>query len=114
MGKIRVYEATQNPVAREMIGYLIVRGGVHQEAYAKALSDLSGTDVTKLLPVPEIDSDNFPHARKFMDKGFHRFLYRFSPDDYKEISQIWNGISAIDGSEREVVDDIPEAARSPT
>ena len=29
--------ATQNPVAREMVGYLIVRGGVHQEAYAKAL-----------------------------------------------------------------------------
>jgi Mn-containing catalase len=35
-----------------MIGYLIVRGGVHQEAYAKALSDLSGTDITGLLPVP--------------------------------------------------------------
>src|SRR5215213_3459165 len=28
MGKIRVYEATQNPVAREMVGYLIVRGAV--------------------------------------------------------------------------------------
>jgi Mn-containing catalase len=34
MGKIRVYESTQNPVAREMVGNLIVRGGVHQEAYA--------------------------------------------------------------------------------
>ena len=56
MGKIRVYEATQNPVAREMIGYLIVRGGVHQEAYAKALSDLSSADVTKLLHIHEIDS----------------------------------------------------------
>jgi Mn-containing catalase len=85
MGKIRVYEATQNPVAREMIGYLIVRGGVHQEAYAKALSDLSGVDVTKLLPVPEIDSDKFPDARKYIDKGFHKILYRFSLDDYKQI-----------------------------
>jgi manganese catalase len=74
MGKIRVYEATQNPVAREMIGYLIVRGGVHQEAYAKALSDLSGADVTKLLPVPEIDSTEFPYARKYVDQGFHRIL----------------------------------------
>ena len=64
MGKIRVYEMTDNPVAREMIGYLIVRGGVHQEAYAKALSDLSGTDVPGLLPIPEIDSDKFPDARK--------------------------------------------------
>ncbi len=69
MGKIRVYESTQNPVAREMIGYLIVRGGVHQEAYAKALSDLSGVDVTKLLPVPEIESAKFPHARKYHGQG---------------------------------------------
>jgi len=114
MGKIRVYEATQNPVAREMVGYLIVRGGVHQEAYAKALSDISdGVDVTKLLPVPEIDSDKFPDARKYMDKGFHRILYRFSPDDYRELNKIWNGISAIDGSEREVEDGIPEGGEVP-
>src|SRR5918997_962909 len=113
MGKIRVYEATQNPVAREMIGYLIVRGGVHQEAYAKALSDLSGVDVTKLLPVPEIDSDKFPDARKYMDRGFHRILYRFSPEDYKELGQIWNGLSAIDGSEREVEDGIPDGGAVP-
>jgi Mn-containing catalase len=113
MGKIRVYESTQNPVAREMVGYLIVRGGVHQEAYAKALSDLSDVDVTKLLPVPEIDSDKFPDARKYMDRGFHRILYRFSPEDYKELGQIWNGLSAIDGSEREVEDSIPEGGAVP-
>jgi len=101
-------------VAREMIGYLIVRGGVHQEAYAKALPDLSGgVDVTKLLPVPEIDSDKFPDARKYMDKGFHRILYRFSPEDYKQIGEIWNGLSAIDGSDREVEDGIPEGGAVP-
>jgi Mn-containing catalase len=114
MGKIRVYEMTDNPVAREMIGYLIVRGGVHQEAYAKALSDLSGTDVTGLLPVPEIGSDKLPDARKYMDRGFHRILYRFSPDDYRQIGEIWNGLSAIDGTDREVRDGPPRAARSPT
>jgi Mn-containing catalase len=113
MGKIRVYEATQNPVAREMVGYLIVRGGVQQEAYAKALSDLSGVDVTKLLPVPEIDSDKFPDARKYMDRGFHRILYRFSPEDYRQIGEIWNGLSAIDGTEREVEDGIPEGGEVP-
>jgi Mn-containing catalase len=114
MGKIRVYESTQNPVAREMIGYLIVRGGVHQEAYAKALSDLSGgVDVTKLLPVPEVDSDKFPDARKYMDKGFHRILYRFSPEDYRQIGEIWNGLSAIDGSGREVEDGPPEGGEVP-
>ncbi len=113
MGKIRVYESTQNPVAREMIGYLIVRGGVHQEAYAKALSDLSGADITKLLPVPEIRSDNFPHAKKYMDKGFHRFLYKFSPNDYNQIGEIWNGLQADTGEPREVVNDIPEGGAVP-
>lgn len=113
MGKIRVYEATSNPVAREMIGYLICRGGVHQEAYAKALGDLCGVDATKLLPIPEIESKNFPHAKKFMDKGFHRFIYRFSPDDYKEIAQIWNGAQAETGEPREVLDDIPEGGPIP-
>ena len=113
MGKIRVYESTQNPVAREMVGYLIVRGGVHQEAYAKALSDISGVDVTKLLPVPEVDSDKFPDARKYMDRGFHRILYRFSPEDYRQIGEIWNGLSAIDGSDREVQDGPPEGGEDP-
>jgi manganese catalase len=90
-----------------------VRGGVHQEAYAKALSDLSGTDVTGLLPVPEIESAKFPDAKKFMDRGFHRFLYRFSPDDYRQLGEIWNGLQVDTGEEREVVDDIPEGGEVP-
>jgi Mn-containing catalase len=113
MGKIRVYEATQNPVAREMIGYLIVRAGGHQEAYAKALSDLSGVDITKLLPVPEIQSSSFPHARKFMDRGFHAKLYRFSSDDYRQLGEIWNGAQAETGDPREVVDGIPDGGEIP-
>jgi Mn-containing catalase len=52
----------------------MVRGGVYQEAYAKALSDLLGVDVTKLLPVPEIDSAKFPYARELMDRSFHKIL----------------------------------------
>ena len=90
-----------------------MRGGVHQEAYAKALSDLSGVDITKLLPVPEIRSDNFPHAKKFMDKGFHRFLYKFSPEDYNQIGEIWNGLQVDTGEPREVVNDIPEGGSVP-
>jgi Mn-containing catalase len=112
MGKIRVYEVTQNSVAREMIGYLIVRG-VHQEVYTKALSDLCGVDITKLLPVPEIQSSDFPHARKFMDRGFHAKLYRFSPDDYKQLGEIWNGAQAETGDPREVVDGIPDGGEIP-
>jgi Mn-containing catalase len=113
MGKIRAYEMTDNETAREMIGYLICRGGVHQEAYAKALGDLSGADVTKLLPVPDIESKNFPHAKKFMDKGYHRFLYKFSPNDYNQLGEIWNGNQVETGEKREVVNDIPEGGPVP-
>ncbi|WP_415803682.1 manganese catalase family protein, partial [Marinicrinis lubricantis] len=42
--KMRVYEMTDHPVAREMTGYLLVRGGVHVLAYAKALEIMTGVD----------------------------------------------------------------------
>lgn len=42
MGKLRVYESTDNPIARQMCGYLLTRGGVHQVAYAKALEKITG------------------------------------------------------------------------
>jgi Mn-containing catalase len=41
MAKIRVYETTDHPIARQMLGYLFVRGGVHALAYAKALEELT-------------------------------------------------------------------------
>ncbi|MDQ0337244.1 Mn-containing catalase [Caldalkalibacillus uzonensis] len=106
--KIRVYQMTDNPVAREMIGYLLVRGGVHALAYAKALETLTGVDVKKMLPIPDIDNNKFPEARKFEEKGSHRTLYRFSPDDYKDIKLIWNGKHPDDGQELIVSDTLPE------
>jgi Mn-containing catalase len=39
--KIRVYEMVDDPCARAAVGYLLVRGGVHIVAYAKALEKLS-------------------------------------------------------------------------
>jgi Mn-containing catalase len=33
--KMRVYEMTTDPTARAMVGYLLVRGGVHVVAYAR-------------------------------------------------------------------------------
>jgi Mn-containing catalase len=48
-----------------------------------------------------------------MDRGFHKILYRFSPDDYKQISEIWNGDSAITGEPREVHDGPPEGGEVP-
>jgi Mn-containing catalase len=111
--KIRVYEMVDDPVAREMVGYLLVRGGVHIVAYAKALEKLSGVNVGKLLPIPDVSNKEFPEARKHEKKGLHRILYRFSPDDYREITQIWTGSHPEDGSSLEVLDGPPEGFAPP-
>ena len=66
--KARVYEMTSNETARTMIGYLLVRGGVHQAAYALALEKLTGVNMTKMLPVPNIDNKKFKHTRPFEEK----------------------------------------------
>ena len=49
--KLKVYEMVEHPVARALTGYLLVRGGVHQVAYARALENLTGADLMKLFPV---------------------------------------------------------------
>lgn len=89
MGKIRVYEMTDHPTARAMLGYLLVRGGVHQVAYAKALEEVTGADVTKMLNIPAIENDKFPETKQHRDSNSHRTLYRFSPDDFKDIDKVW-------------------------
>lgn len=109
--KIRVYEMTKHPVAREMIGYLLVRGGVHALAYGKAIETLTGVDMKKLLPLPKIENSKFPEARKFEERGFHQNLYRFSPDDYRQIAAIWKGTHPQDGSELRVIDGPPEGGQ---
>jgi Mn-containing catalase len=111
--KIRVYEMVDDPTARAMVGYLLVRGGVHVVAYARALEKLTGADVGKLLPIPDISNKKFPEARRLEEQGLHRILYRFSPNDYKEVSKVWNGPHPEDGSELRVEDKIPEGATPP-
>jgi Mn-containing catalase len=111
--KIRVYEMVDDPVAREMVGYLLVRGGVHIVAYAKALEELTGVNVGKLLPMPDISNDRFADAKKHMDRGLHQVLFRFSPNDYREIGKIWKGTHPEDGSPLRVEDSIPEGATPP-
>ncbi len=58
-----------DPIARAMVGFLLVRGGVHIVAYAKALEKLTGVDVGKLLPIPDISNKRFPEARKHEDRA---------------------------------------------
>ncbi len=112
MAKIRVYEMTDHPIARQMLGYLFVRGGVHALAYAKALEELTGVDVKKMLPIPAIPDSDFKEAQPFTNQGLHGKLYRFSPDDFKDIAAIWQGEHPIDGTPLEVVDGLPEGGQA--
>ncbi len=102
--KMRIYEMVADPTARKMVGYLLVRGGLHVVAYAKALEKLTGVAVTKLLPIPDLSNNAFPEARKFMDEKLHLQLYTFSQNDYKQAGLIWNGPHPDDGQECYVVE----------
>jgi Mn-containing catalase len=112
--KIRVYEMVDDPTARAMVGYLLVRGGTHIVAYAKALEKLTGADVGRLLPIPDISNNQFPEARKLQEeRHLHQVMFRFSPEDYREIGKIWSGTHPEDGSTLMVEDAIPEGVAPP-
>src|SRR3546814_2532953 len=57
--KLRVYEMVKDPSAKELLGYLFVRGGVHAHAYALGLEQLTGVDMKKMLPIPKIENTMF-------------------------------------------------------
>ncbi|MFC0211754.1 manganese catalase family protein [Paenibacillus chartarius] len=107
MHKMRVYEMTSNPTARELIGYLLVRGGVHTLTYMKALEVATGVDVSKLYPVPRLDNKVFDATRKWEAAGEHRRLYTFSDTDYQDIAKIWKGTHPSDGGKLEALAGVP-------
>ena len=111
--KIRAYEMADDATSRAMIGFLLVRGGVHIVAFAKALEKLTGVDVGRLLPIPDISNKRFPEAKKHEESGLHCILYRFSPDDYRRVTEIWNGPHPEDGNELVVQDGPPEGFDPP-
>jgi Mn-containing catalase len=90
-----------------------MRGGVHTVAYAKALEKLSGVDIGKLLPIPEISNKRFPEARQHEAKGLHRILYQFNPSDYGQVDQVWNGTHPDGGSDLRVQVGPPEGLTPP-
>lgn len=110
---IRDSEIVDDPVALAMVGYLLVRGGVHVVAYVRALEHLTGADLGKLFPIPDMSNKQFPEARALEDKGLHRIMFRWSLDDYKREGKVWNGPHPEDGSELVVEDAIPEGAPPP-
>jgi Mn-containing catalase len=115
--KLRVYETLKDPTGREVCGYLLVRGSVHAHAYALALKKLTGVEIEKMLPTPNIVLDKIPECQKYLQEGSHRRLYRFSPDDYKEAAGVWsNDEVALPGDppgNLEVVDGLPEGGKIP-
>ena len=108
--KLKVYEMTAHPAARALTGYLLCRGGVHQIAYARAIEKLTGADLTKMFPTPRIPTEKIPECRPHIERGEHKRLYCFSPDDYREIVAGFNGPHPETGEELEVVDGPPEGA----
>ena len=111
--KMRVYEMTDHPTAKEAIGYLLVRGGVHVLAYAKALEVATGVDMTKMLPIPNLSNKVFDVAKRFEDQGAHLKLYRFSDNDYTDLNKFWKGKHPGDGQPLQVVDGPPQGAPMP-
>jgi Mn-containing catalase len=107
-GKLKVYEMVDHPAARALTGYLLVRGGVHQVAYARAVENLTGADLSKLFPAPRIPTEKIPECKPHIAKGVHKKLYRFSPSDYHELAAVFNGLHPETGDELEVVDQPPE------
>jgi Mn-containing catalase len=108
--KLKVYEMVEHPAARALTGYLLVRGGVHQIAYARAVEKLTGADLTKMFPTPRIPTAKIPECQPHIERGDHRRLYRFSPKDYQEIVAVFNGPHPETGEDLIVDQGPPEGA----
>ena len=63
-----------------------------------------------MFPTPNIPTDKIPESQPYIQRGEHRKLYRFSPDDYKEIVAVFTGPHPETGEPLEVVDGFPAGA----
>ena len=43
------------PTGREVCAYLLVRGSLHALAHASALKKITGIEIEKMLPLPNIE-----------------------------------------------------------
>ena len=113
--KLRVYETMKEATGREVCGYLLVRGSVHAHSYALALKKITGVEIEKMLPTPNINLSKIPECQKYLDEGSHRRLYTWGEDTYRSMAGIWgNGEQALAGDppgELEVVDGLPEGGK---
>jgi Mn-containing catalase len=102
--KLKVYEIVEHPAARALTGYLLVRGGLHQVAYARALERLTGADMMKLFPSPRIPTDKIPECRPHIENKEHLKLYRFSEEAFREVAAVFNGPHPETGEELTIAD----------
>ena len=109
--KLKVYEMVEHPAARALTGYLLVRGGVHQIAYARAIEHLTGAQLMKMFPTPRIPTDAIPECKPHIARGDHLRLYRFSPNDYQELAAVFNGPNPETGEDLIVFDEAPEGEK---
>jgi Mn-containing catalase len=108
--KSRIYEMTDNPVARKTIAYLIVRDQAHENAFAKALETL-GVDWGKLLPIPKTNAEAFPEVKELVDLGLQSKQYTFDLDGKSEAGKIFQGTSPSgDGTQLSATEQAPQGA----
>jgi Mn-containing catalase len=66
-----------------------------------------------MLNIPNIPNSKFPETREHEKKGLHRTLYRFSPEDYRDVDKVWVGTHPEDGKELRVEDGPPAGGPIP-
>ncbi|HWM16761.1 MAG TPA: manganese catalase family protein, partial [Microbacterium sp.] len=108
--KCRLYEMTDNKMARSTISYLIVRDQAHENAYAQALETL-GVNWNVALPIPKTNAESFPEVKRLLDMGLQSKQYSFDLDAQSEAGKIFQGMSpSNDGTNLEATEQAPEGA----
>jgi Mn-containing catalase len=57
--------------------------------------------------MPRIPTDKIPECRPYLEQGSHLTLYRFSPDDYREVVAVFKGTHPETGEELRVENQAP-------
>lgn len=110
--KCRLYEMTDNKMARSTIAYLIVRDQAHENAYAKALETLE-INWKRTLPIPKTNAERFPEVKRLLDLGLQSKQYSFDLGDQSEAGKIFQGMSpSKDGTKLDASEQAPEGAPS--
>ncbi|SDG82282.1 manganese catalase family protein [Microbacterium sp. 77mftsu3.1] len=105
--KCRLYEMTDNKMARSTISYLIVRDQAHENAYAKALETL-GVNWRTSLPIPKTNAEQFPEVKRLVDLGLQSKQYSFDLGNQSEAGRIFQGASpSNDGTQLDASEQAP-------